>query len=441
MKGLFFFFICTAALPAAGQHQHHVEKAADSARMEIDTMQMSHAFSRNLPMSRNGSGTGWMPDATVMYGHGKHTASWMWMFHANLFMRYNKQDIFGSGQRGGEKFDAPNWFMGMGQRKTGKRGLFRFSAMLSLDPVTIGGSGYPLLFQSGEVYNGKRLVDRQHPHDLFSELSVAYTHMVSKDLDITGYLGYPGEPALGPVAFMHRNSALNNPDAPLSHHWQDATHITFGVATLGIRYKIFKLEGSSFTGREPDEGRYGFDEPRFDSYALRLQCNPARNTALQVSRAYLNSPEIADRSENIDRTTASVINHVPLNGENRYVATTITWGLNESDHEENSFLAEPLVQLDKTAVYGRYEWIEKSAGELDLEQFSEHAAFKIQSITLGANRTFFRKAGNNAAIGIQGTLFIPDDRLTFLYGEMPCSVEIYLRFFPHTMHMHQRHKH
>src|SRR5690606_36960664 len=177
---------------------------------------------------------------------------WMYMFHGNIFVRDNYQDIGNKGTRGDSRLDAPNWFMGMGQTKVGNKGLFRFSAMLSLDPWTVGGEGYPLLFQSGETWKGEPLIDHQHPHDLFSELSVGYTYMFSKNIDAFFYLGYPGEPAFGPVAFMHRVSSLYNPDAPIGHHWQDATHITFGVATLGFRFKDFKLEGSSFTGREPN---------------------------------------------------------------------------------------------------------------------------------------------------------------------------------------------
>lgn len=421
-------------IQVAAQHDRHtVNDTTDKNTI------MSHSFSRSLPMNRNGSGTGWMPDSSVMYGHGIHLKNWMMMFHANIFLRYNKQDITNEGSRGGEKIDAPSWLMIMGQRSVGKRGLFHFGIMLSAEPFTVGSEGYPLLFQSGETFQGKRLVDRQHPHDLFSGLSIAYTHMFSKDIDITGYFGYPGEPALGSVAFMHRNSALNNPDAPLSHHWQDATHISFGVATLGIRYKIFKIEGSGFTGSEPDENRYNFDKPKFDSYAFRLLCNPTKLLALQLSQAFLNSPEAAEPGVNITRSTASIIHHLPLDKENKYLATTIAWGLNNSDHQEHSFLIEPTLQLDKTAIYGRYEWIQKSSEELDLTQFSNsnEAIFTIQSITIGINHVILRKAGNNIAIGAQGSAFISDSRLKQIYGEYPLSAEIYLRLYPHLMHMHE----
>jgi hypothetical protein len=437
MKPLSVLLILLFSAKYYAQHEHHMPMPNDSASLHVNSMQMSHAFSRNLPMNRNGSGTGWLPDASVMYGYSAHVGKWMFMFHNNIFLRYNKQDITDKGTRGGEKADAPAWFMLMGQRPVHKRGLFRFNIMLSPDPFTVGNEGYPLLFQSGETYKGKRLVDRQHPHDLFSELSVAYTHMISKDMDVTAYLGYPGEPALGPVAFMHRVSALNNPDAPLSHHWQDATHIIFGVATFGIRYKIFKIEASSFTGSEPDENRYNFDEPKFDSYSFRLLCNPAKQLALQVSQAYLVSPEIADPKQNVKRTTASVIHHLPFTKENHYLSSAAIWGHNKSDHEENSFLLESTLQLDKTAIYGRYEWVEKSADELDLGFFNNghEAVFDVQAITLGLNRIFLRKAGFNFAIGAQGSLFAADERLTSLYGEYPMSGEVYIRLYPHLMRM------
>src|SRR3546814_9098938 len=144
------------------------------------------------------------------------------MFHGNVFLRYNDQDITGKGSRGDNEFDAPNWLMGMGQRRVGEKGLFRFSAMFSLDELIGGGNGYPLLFQSGETFNGQPLVDRQHPHDFVSALSVGYTPRFSRDVDVFGYVGYPGEPTLGPVAFMHRPSPMHNPDPGLGHHWQAA---------------------------------------------------------------------------------------------------------------------------------------------------------------------------------------------------------------------------
>lgn len=216
------------------QHEHH-NMEMDMTVKDSTVHTMSHAFSQSLPMNRNGSGTGWLPDQTPMYAWMKHSDKWMYMLHGAVFLRQNFQNINNDYRNGGKQFDAPTWVMGMARRKTKNNGLFLFRAMMSLDPFTVGGNGYPLLFQSGESYDGVPLVNRQHPHDLFSELAIGYTQKVSSDPDVSLYLAYPGEPALGPNAFMHRISSLNNPDAPLGHHWQDATHVTFGVATLGIR--------------------------------------------------------------------------------------------------------------------------------------------------------------------------------------------------------------
>ncbi|WP_292941695.1 hypothetical protein [Mucilaginibacter sp. 44-25] len=295
MKYLPFIIInllCFAAI-AQDHPVHHMQKDSTTQKpmdanhmkmmpnMQHDTIKhmMSSQFSRDLPMNRDGSGTSWVPDETPMYMYMVHGKNWMHMFHGSVFMRYNKQDLFNRGSRGGSQFDAPNWFMYMAQRKVGKNGLFAINTMFSFDPFTVGPGGYPLLYQTGESYKGAKLVDKQHPHDLFAELSLAYTQRVAKNTEVYLSVGMPGEPALGPPVFMHRLSAMNNPDAPLTHHYADATHITFGTATLGFRYKNVKLEGSVFTGREPDEHRYNFDKPRFDSYSVRLSVNPSKEWA------------------------------------------------------------------------------------------------------------------------------------------------------------------
>lgn len=410
----------------AGHTQH--EHSGDG---DTNAAPMTHAFSLNLPMNRNGSGTGWLPDASPIYAYMIHARRWMYMIHGNVFVRYNSQDIGNKGRRGSNKIDAPNWAMIMGQRRTGSRGLFRFSGMFSLDPL-FGSDGYPLLFQTGETFEGRPLVDRQHPHDLFSELSIAYTYALSSNVDIFGYIAYPGEPALGPVAFMHRPSSLNNPDAPLGHHWQDATHITFGVATLGLRYGMLKVDASAFTGREPGEERYGFDPPDINSYSYRLSLNPFEGWALQVSNAFIRSPEALDPEEDVLRTTASVLHAHELPGENRNINSALIWGYNDSggEHTEHSLTAETNVQLNRFAVYGRGEWVQKAAEELDLEQFDQERLFDIMALTIGSNYTVLRSWNTNFTLGAQGTAFRADAALDPIYGRYPFSAEVYLRISP-----------
>jgi hypothetical protein len=420
-----------------GQHDHHKmdEKEMDHKDMNHSDHNMSHAFSLSLPMNRNGSGTGWLPDQTPMYAWMKGKDRWSYMMHGAIFVRQSFQNLNNDYRNGGKNFDAPAWFMGMAQYKTKHNGLFLFRTMMSLDPITVGGNGYPLLFQSGETYNGAPLVNRQHPHDLVSELAVGYTQKVSNDLDVSIYLAYPGEPSIGPTAFMHRISSLNNPDAPLGHHWQDATHITFGVATLGIRYKKFKLEGSSFTGREPDEERYGFDKPRFDSYSYRLSFAPSENFVLQASRAFIKSPEHIAPDENVDRTTFSMIYGKMLDDE-RHVTGAVVWGLNEAGdhHTEHSLLAESNYQHKRLAFYGRYEFVEKSPHELQLHSVNDDI-LQIHAFTLGTNYQLGSWFGTNTALGVQATINGIPGVLEEFYGKAPLSVEVYLRVIPAIMKM------
>lgn len=417
-------------------HAHHGAVPGRDHKEAPDGPPMSSAFSQNLPMNRNGSGTGWLPDASPMYGYMLHAEKWMYMFHGNVFLRYNKQDVGDRGTRGGGKFDAPNWFMGMGQRRVGSGGMFRFSAMLTLDPLTVGGEGYPLLFQSGESWEGKPLVDRQHPHDLFSELSVAYAHQLSDDSDVFAYLGYPGEPAFGPVAFMHRVSSLNNPDAPIGHHWQDATHITFGVGTLGLRYKTLKLEGSVFTGREPNEERYGFDTPRFDSWSTRLSYNPSPAWALQLSQAWVKDVHEIGPREDVNKTSASVINALHL-GAKSTLNSTAVWGYNKGGHHaaQHSFLLESALNLNTTTLYGKYEWVEKSVEDLLLEEetFGHGKIYQINAISLGLQQQLFQLARTNVALGAQGSWYKTPEGLEELYGKNPVALEVYLRVSPGLM--------
>lgn len=415
--------------PQAG-HEHNMNQHG------AHEQSMSHAFSKNLPMTRNGSGTAWLPDNSPMYGYMFHSNKWMYMLHGDAYIRYNKQDLLDRGSRGDSKLDAPNMVMFMGQRNVGRNGLFHFNTMFSLDPITVGGEGYPLLFQTGETYKDQPLVDRQHPHDLISELSVSYAHAFSQKADLFLYVGYPGEPALGPAAYVHRPSAFFNPDAPLTHHWVDATHITFGVATLGFRYGDFKIEASSFTGREPDEDRYNFDKPRFDSWSGRLSYNPTAAWALQVSHGFIKEPELLHPGEDVNRTTASATYSTRGFGET-FTNVTALWGMNKTkDHPaEHGALLEASHSVKRTTIYGRYEWVQKSAEELvlDEDEFDHDAVFPVNAFTAGALYDILRLGKTRIALGGQFSLFSASRELSGLYGDNPLAAQVYLRIYPGVM--------
>lgn len=432
-KIYFLLFSVGIVMSADAQHDSSMHMHHEHAEHQMPSM--SHGFSLNLPMNRNGSGTGWLPDASPMYGVMKHSGDWMFMMHGSLFLRYNHQDFTNKGVRGDKDFDAPNWFMLMGQKPVNKKGLFHFNVMLSLDPLTQGGGGYPLLFQSGETFKDRPLVDRQHPHDLISELSVSYSHAFSKKTDAFVYVGYPGEPALGPVTFMHRPSSLDNPNSPISHHWVDATHITFGVVTGGVRVGKTKLEGSLFTGREPNENRYSFDKPRFDSWSGRFSYNPTSNLALQVSHGYVKSPEAAHAMENVHKTTASAVYAAELGRESSINATAL-WGMNKKKNHngENAALIEGAWRKSRNSLYARYEWTQKSAEELVLnDDFDEHDVFPVHAFTIGNNYDLFNVGKIRVAGGVQWSIYKAPAALDNIYGKNPMSYQVYLRLYPNLM--------
>ena len=267
------------------------------------------------PMTRDASGTSWQPDASTHNGvHGK-SGDWGTMVHATFNTVFDHQ----GGPHGGDKAYLAGMVMAAARRDFPDGSTVNLRAMLSPDPP-MGPRGYPLLLAAGETADGKTpLVDRQHPHDLFMELAGSYARKVGAKDSLFVYAGLPGEPAFGPPAFMHRQSILDTPEAPITHHWMDSTHVTFGVLTAGWVHGNWKLEASSFKGREPDEHRYDIESPKLDSTAERLSWNPTANWSLQVSQANLTSPEALEPEQNQGRWSASALYTRPFGAHGLYL--------------------------------------------------------------------------------------------------------------------------
>ncbi len=299
----------------------------DHTHMDM-TMPMDHEEHASMtgmygpyPMTREASGTAWQPDAAAHQGLHLERGPWTLMLHGFADLFYDHQD----GRRGGESVSSNNMLMAMASRPFAG-GTTGWRAMLSAEPATIGRQGYPLLLQTGETADGaKPLIDRQHPHDLFMELAGAWS-IARGNRSAFVYAGLPGEPALGPPAFMHRFSGEGIPAAPITHHWLDSSHVTFGVVTLGVVAGGVKLEGSRFRGREPDERRWNIEQPRLDSHAFRASWNPGPAWSLQASYGRLHSPEQLDPGVNTDRTTLSAM--LDRSKAGRRWQTTLAWGRN-----------------------------------------------------------------------------------------------------------------
>lgn len=402
----------TAAPPPAPQQPSHQQHAQPAPR---HMMMMPGPL--GISMTRDGSGTSWLPDRSPMRAIHRQAGSWEFMVHNNVFVQY----ITENGARGDDQLGSINWVMGMARRKVG-RGDFMIRSMVSIEPWTVGECGYPDLLATGEFCNDEPLHDRQHPHDVFMELAALYQAELTETLGYQIYAGAAGEPALGPVAYPHRPSALTNPMAPIGHHWLDATHISFGVVTAGVFGRRWKAEASVFNGREPDQRRYDLDLAALDSFSGRVWFLPNERWAFQVSSGHLNEAEqhhLDEPRTDVNRTTASVTYHRPV-GDMDAWATTLTWGRN-SAHEEstNAFLAEtnlPLTPADN--IFGRFEWVQKTADDLVLSEVHDvhiEGVFDVAKVTAGYAREF--RVGNWApGIGASVSMSVVPERLEEVYG-------------------------
>jgi hypothetical protein len=414
--------------------------------MTMGGMQMGSPSNAPLgiSMDRLGSGTTWIPDAVSVPARHFMAGSWELMLHGFVFGQYIKQN----GPRGDDQFGSLNWGMFMASRELGG-GRFQVRSMLSLDPATVTERGYPLLLQSGEALDGEPIRDRQHPHDFWMELGLLYERPVSSDLGISLYAAPAGEPALGPVAFMHRPSAMDNPFAPLGHHWQDATHISFGVLTAGVFGRTWKLEGSVFNGREPNDERWDFDRIKLDSYSGRLTVNPGPAWSFSAGYGYLKSPEVLNPDEPTHRVTAAALHGAKLGAEGQW-ASAVMYGVNTHHGERSqSVTFETEAILDRwNTVLSRVEFMEKSAEDLVLDEppssFDPEEQFAISSLSLGYIRELGRGWGTTIGIGAMGTVNIVPSALETAYGSRtPLGAVVFLRLrpFPASREMAGMHHH
>jgi hypothetical protein len=395
-----------------------------------------------LPMGRMGSGTSWQPASTAMPMMHKQADDWLLMFHYNVTAGVNAQ----GGPRGVTKAESINWFMPSAIRRVGN-GTLELRSMFSFEAFTFPPGGSPLLFQTGETYKGEPIIDKQHPHDLFMELSATYTLPLGERGTWFVYGGYPGEPALGPTAFIHRASASENTSAPLSHHLQDSSHISFGVVTTGFTYRWFKLEGSIFNGREPGENRYNFEANPWTSRSARLSFAPDDNWSMQVSHGFLRNPEALEPGD-VRRTTASISYNKRFERGNW--ASSLIWGRNHESHSGeifnlNGYVAESTVNfLDRNYIYTRLELADKNSllrdddrDRLGIED--HHPSFRIGAYTFGGARDIWNTEKTSLAIGSDVTLYSKPSILDSVYGENPVSWKIFFRLRPAKMTMHGSH--
>jgi len=413
-------FLIATVLATSAWAQHDPSMSMGS----MDDHQMPSVFGP-YGMSREGSGTSWVPEASPLHGTMLPARSWSVMAHGFVNAVYDEQ----RGPRGDTKSFSSSMFMLMASRTLGS-GTFGVRSMLSLDPA-MGAAGYPLLLQTGETANGTdHLVDRQHPHDFFMEMSASYSMPLSEESAVYVYAGLPGEPALGPPAFMHRFSGMRSPEAPITHHWLDSTHITMGVVTLGASHGAWKVEGSWFNGREPDQHRWNIETRGFDSWSARLTFNPSSNWSLQASYGDLESPEQISPEVGVKRTSVSALHQAEVAGMKW--GTTLAWGRNDkSGHGErrklDGWLLESALEVSpRHTVFGRAERVEND--ELfDHDDPLHDRVFAVKKLSVGYLFDFGRTGPLRWSVGALGSAFSIPAEMKPAYGNRPAGFMVFLQ--------------
>lgn len=393
--------------------------------MNMGDMNMAGMYLMNLASGTSENPAAWpMPMIMTQFGN------WNAMFMGIGFL----SDIQQSGPRGGDKLYSTNWLMGSAQHRVGSKGAFQAELMLSLEPATITDRRYPLLFQTGETAYGSSLVDAQHPHNFIMSLGFHYAQQLAEDTTLDLYFAPVGDPALGPVAYPHRASAMELPEAPISHHWQDSTHIADDVVTVGIHYKKMKLEASGFYGSEPGENRWIIESGPINSWSSRLWLFPSKNWAAQVSFGRIARPEALEPGDQT-RVTASLAYSRPMRGSSW--SSTLVWGRTHSTatfRNLNSYLAESVAPVTRRDfVTGRFELVDKDelfANQPDLEQRLSvvyGSTFRIGAYTVGYTRDIDMFRHVETGVGANVTTYSLPEAIKPYYGRHPIGGNIFVR--------------
>lgn len=411
------------AEPGMAGHENCGSNHADHDMQHMPGMDMSMSGQDWMPSLHAGSGTAWEPASVGGPMWMTSRGGWELMAHGVVTLDYNQQ----GGPRGVGKAESVNWLMFMEQHKLGRATLL-LRQMLSAESLTSPHPGFPQIFQTGETYHGAPLVDHQHPHNVFAELSAYYLLPLAKGVSWELYGGPAAEPALGPVVYLHRASAAELPAAPLSHHLQDSTHTSFGVVTTGVAITRFKIEGSVFNGREPNEERWSIQPAALDSWSARGSVALSRDWVGQYSFGKLIHPEALEPGNEKRQSASLEYNRRFREGS---WATTFVWGRKRKDETGtllNSYLVESTLNFkSRNHVYTRMELVDKD--EL-FPQAPVHPAYRIGGYTFGGVRDLVRSRAWQLGVGADFTLYSKPAVLDSSYGANPVSFRVFLRLRP-----------
>jgi len=421
-----------AAAPAGAQHGEHMGARTGSGS----------SLPLGIPFERAGSGTSWLPDSSSSPMVHQAVGDWTLMLHGVGYGQYDRQGTI----HGDQQLGLADWEMATAAHALGD-GLLRVDAATSLEPSVLGARGYPELLQSGGTFDGARLANRQHPNALVMAFAASYEHSLTSELATSVYVAAVGEPALGPVDYMHRPSAAVDPFAPIGHHWQDATCAANGVVTGGLYSHLVKLEGSIFNAREPLGTLYGVDYAgaRLDSYAARLTVLPTGRVAASAWAGYLYDDDPLDPGLGMQRYGVSLLTETRgLDGG--AWSSTMVWGIDihhhgsrehehdpgvaiQTRHPSSSFLIESTLDIGSAlAVYGRAEQVEKTADDLGFLGGDLMQHFTVRSLVAGAVRDLESVGWATFGVGARASVDLVPQTLRLTYGtRTPTGFALFVR--------------
>jgi hypothetical protein len=383
-----------------------------------------------IPEAQAGSGTAWLPAAAPIGGYHARRGRWSLMAHGSAFL----QLVYDFGTRRDYQLGSVNWAMA-GAAHPLAGGTVGIRAMLSAEALTVTGRGYPQLLQVAQPYRRVTLTDRMHPHELVGEAAVTYDHGIGAGLAGSLYLAAVGEPALGPVSYRHRPSAIHDPAAPLGLHSQDFTHTSFGVATAGVYTRRVRLEGSVFNGAHPDDVRTNFDfaGARLNSYAARLTVNPDPRWSVAAWGGYLAASGGTHAHGASHRIGLALLRSTP-SGPRGTWSTALIWGADvptETRRALHSILLESSLEPGPSdAFLGRAEYVRRTAADLALVG-SVRPELDLGALSLGYARRLQSSYSLEAWLGLRGTInFVPEDLRLFYGSRTPLGVIAYVQVTP-----------
>ena len=338
------------------------------------------------------------------------------MLHLNQFAIYSRT----TGPRGQSRWTGPGtWMLTYGNDITPKNHL-SIDLMASPEPWTVGDKGTPQLLQTEHI-------DSMHAHDTVMALEFrdAVTFGSGDSQKLTFLFAPRGQAAIGPVPFMHRESAEGNPDAPLGHALQDGFHDASTV--LGVEYQVARttFEITGFSGQGVT---WPFPIHRLDSYGVRVNQDLDDHVRVGASFADALLPDDAGGGQHNQFISAWLTTSHGRPGAS--LKTSFIWGETRAGHDAflSSFLEEAVYQRGKNNVYGRAEILQITPSQLELSTSNgDEGARWVEAFTLGYERALFTRNGLSIFGGGSFTKNIVPTAFRPGYGSDPAGGKLYMR--------------